>query len=612
MEIHDELLEPLKLYQYELSYKHQDNIDEYFNKLTEQSGVDIGANEQTCKEYYNLLKEIDDNRSKLNGQRGLRGFLIFLTILFFVVGTILIIISAMGILPYPAIGYSVGPLLILLGIGAIILNSIVISKKISSLSGKVDVLNKKANEKLAVAKEQMACLNALYDWNIPSKLVTKTTPIIQMDDYFKVERHYHMVENYHMKATNGDNVSTLFVQSGTLVGNPFVFERDYVQVMYQQTYTGSITITWVTYARDNKGNSYPVTHTQTLTATITKPAARFYTDTALVYACEAAPNLSFSRTKSSANSMNERDLEKFEKSWDKKLKKMQEDNIKGSFTPLGNSKFEGLFHALDRNNEVEFRLLFTPLAQKNMINLIMSKTPYGDDFAFTKRKMINIIHSDHAQTLRFDGNPYSFLGFDYKKAKENFTNYNMKYFQGIFYDFAPLLSIPLYQQHRDFNYTYKGTSPSNYTAHECEVLCNFMDEEIFKPEKCDTHIILKASFLDKSGPVDFFNIHSYGYEKVPRVEYVTKMGGDGHLHTIPVHWFEYILVEKDTPVAMVYVGGSRQTYNQNYAAVRELLSTCAQSDDIIYQRGLLAFAINEGCTSINSDALINIISHKEE
>lgn len=612
MEIQDELLEPLKLYQYELSYKHQDNIDEYFKNLTEQSGVDIESNEQTCKEYYNLLKEIDDNRGKLNGQRGLRGFLIFLIIFSFIVGTILIILSAAGILPYPAIGYSVGPFLILLGIGLIVINSIVIAKKISSLSSKVDVLNKKANEKLAIAKEQMAALNALFDWNVPSKLVTKTTPIIQMDDYFKVERHYHMVENYGMKPYNNDNVSTIFVQSGTLVGNPFVYERDYVQVMYQQTYTGSITISWVTYARDSKGRTYPVTHTQTLTATISKPAARFYTDTALIYACEAAPNLTFSRTKSNANSMSEKDLDKFERNWDKKLKKMQEDNIKGTFTPLGNSKFEGLFNALNRNNEVEFRLLFTPLAQKNMINLIMSKKPYGDDFAFTKRKMINVIHSDHAQTLKFDGNPYNFLGFDYQKMKENFTNYNMRYFQGIYYDFAPLLSIPLYQQTRDFDYEYKGHCPSNYTAYEAEVLCNYMDEDVFKPEKCDTSVILKATFIAKQGPVDIFNIHSYGFEKVPRVEYVTKMGGDGHLHTIPVHWFEYILVEKDTPIAMLYVGGSRPSFNQNFSAVKELLSTCALSDDIIYQRGLLAFALGDNTLSLDSNALIKITSHKEE
>lgn len=610
--LEEELLEPLKHYKHELSYKHQDNIEAYFNELTQKSGVDVEANKATCKQYYEYLATLEKLNRKLNGQKGLRGLMIFGTILFFVVGTLFILLSAFKVLPLPAVFISVGVLLIVLGIVLIVINTVVTSKKLAILQKNIAELQGKADKLKELAYSQMASLNSLYDWGIPAKLMSKTTPIIKMDKFFNRDRFVHMVENYGMKETTPENVSTVFVQSGTMLNNPFMYERDYVQKMYQKTYTGSIVISWTTYSRDSKGNSYPVTHTQTLTATITRPAPNYFLDTALIYASEAAPKLSFSRNKSDANSMSDKELSKLDEKWDKKLKKMAEDKINSSFTPLSNSKFEGLFQAFDRDNEVEFRLLFTPLAQKNMIDLITSKQPYGDDFRFVKRKMINVIRSDHAQHLDFDGNPYHFIGFDYEKAKENFMQYNMKYFQGIFYDFAPLLSIPLYQQHKEYVFTPSGSYKPNNTAYETEVMVNFMDDEQFKPKDCATHVILKAEFARNLGKADLYNIHSYGFRTEPRCEFVSKMGGDGHMHSIPVNWEEYLPVEKSTPVVIMQVDGNKNEFVNNKARIIELISKYSSSNDIIYQRGLLSFPVNEGLSNFSGEELIKIFSHKED
>ena len=611
MELNEELLEPLKLYNYELKYKHQDNIESFFNDLTQQSGVDVGANKATCDEYYAYLDQLKKIRRKLDGKKGLKGFLIFLTVAGFIVGTLFIVLSALGILKLPAVFISIGVFLILVGILCIVINCTVMSKKIQVLEEKMRDLQQKADEKLKLANEQMAALNSLYDWGIPAKLMSKTTPIIKTDENFLPERYVHMVENYNMKPCNGDNVSTIFVQSGTVLENPFVYERDYVQEMYQKVYTGSIVISWVTYSRDSKGNSYPVTHTQTLTATITRPAPNYFLDTALIFATEAAPRLSFSRNRGEGNSLQEKDLPKFEAKWDKKLKKMQEDKVKSSFTPLSNSKFEGLFNALNRDNEVEFRLLFTPLAQKNMISLLMSKKPYGDDFRFIKKKMINVIRSDHAQSLDFDGNPYHFRTFDYEKAKSYFFNYNMNYFQGIFYDFALLLSIPLYQQHKEYSFTPSGKYKAHTTAYEAEVLANFMDEKIFEPEDCRTHIILKAEYARSFGKADLYIIHSYGFRTEERLEIIEKMGGDGHLHGVPVPWEEYLPVEDSHSTIVINVGGNRNDFMMNRDKICELISSFAISNDIIYQRGLLSFPVRDDITGFNGEELIKLFSHKE-
>ena len=78
---------------------------------------------------------------------------------------------------------------------------------------------------------------------------------------------------------------------------------------------------------------------------------------------------------------------------------MVEKSIKSgkkAFNRLPNEEFEALFMALDRDNEVEFRLLFTPLAQKNMISILRAKNVgFGDDFIFKKRKELNYIKSMH-------------------------------------------------------------------------------------------------------------------------------------------------------------------------------------------------------------------------
>ena len=611
MDYREELLEPIKFYKYELIHSHDDKINAFFDNLTQQSNIDVEGNRLTCKEHYSFVEKANQARNKLNSNKGLRGFLIAMTIICFIVGTILPIASIIIKKLYEIL-IPIGVLLILLGVGLIIINSLVLSKRIEKYQKELDSNTKAAEEKKNLAYEQVAPLSVLFDWGIPAKIVTETTPIIQMDQNFTTKRCNHFVANYGWKDTNPDNVSAIFVQSGTVVGNPFMYERDYVQIMFNETYTGTLVITWTTYSVDSKGNTRAIHHTQTLVAHYVHPAARFFLDTALIYANEAAPHLSFSRKSSNANQMSEKEIEKGTNDFEKKLQKKVEKNTSSNFTPLGNTKFEYLFNALDRDNEVEFRLLFTPLAQKNMIEAITSKAPFGDDFSFTKKKMINVIRSSHAQTLSFDGNPYHYYSFDYDVMRNNFINYNKAYFEGIYYDFVPLLSIPLYQQHRDYdpkeNTGYKGT----VTLYEAEVLSNFMSIDIFKPEKCDTNLILKASFLARNGDVNIFNIHSYGFNKIPMTTIVPKVGGDGLTHGVPVHYFEYEKVEKDTPVVVMNVEQNREAYRQNKDRLIELLSKYSTSSDIIYQRGLLAFPLKEGISTIDGEEIKKLFSLKED
>lgn len=54
---------------------------------------------------------------------------------------------------------------------------------------------------------------------------------------------------------------------------------------------------------------------------------------------------------------------------------------------MGDAEFDVLWGATDRDHEVEFRLLFTPLAKKQLLDLMKDKEiAYGDNFNFFKRK----------------------------------------------------------------------------------------------------------------------------------------------------------------------------------------------------------------------------------
>jgi hypothetical protein len=91
---------------------------------------------------------------------------------------------------------------------------------------------------------------------------------------------------------------------------------------------------------------------------------------------------------------------------------------------MSNSDFEVLFDALDRNNEVQFRTLFTPLAQTNMVELIRSSSGYGDDFNFIKQNRTNKIVTQHSQGRVINLLASAYFSYSFDIIKENFINKN--------------------------------------------------------------------------------------------------------------------------------------------------------------------------------------------
>ena len=591
-----DLLEPLHFYKTQLKDAFHENGEEYFKKLTEKAQTDVEGNKEACKKYYAEQAKISSLNKDLGKKRAGKGWTIFGMIMMLIIAVAMVVLYFV-ITGFPLIVSILVPILMVGGFIGLIFVVKSINKVIKGLNEVIAKHNKTANEYKAQAEKTMASLNALFEANMAIPLMSKTTPVVDLDREFDPEKYSYLHDKYGYETTASIDESVLFVQSGNILGNPFIIEKTYNQRMRDHKYTGTLTISWTERVSDGKGGYRTVYRTQTLYAYVTAPEPTYYNRTTLVYGNGAAPNLSFSRSPTGHGNDDDKKLEKYVRDFDKDLDKKVEKDLKNGgkgFTRLHNEQFEALFNALDRNNETEFRLLFTPLAQKNMVNLIRDQEHigYGDDFSFRKCKQLNYIHAGHLEGSEYlDCGPQKLRHFDYEECHRNFINYCDRYCKEIYFALAPLVAIPLYQQHKTREYIYDGKFGHNVTTAEAEAAANNHDWKLFKhPATRSLGVILKSRFAKVNDTVDECIITAHSFQGIDRVTYVSVYGGDGKYHQVPVHWIEYNRIQKDTPFA---IGRAKEDnwpeFNTNYGNYKELLSRYQISDTVLFKKGLFSF-----------------------
>ena len=611
MKLEHDMTEPLKVYNYFLKEEVHLAAEAYFDGLVLKNGIDAEYNRQLMRDLGKARAAIEKFNGKLNGKKTLRTLSIIGIVLFFIAAIIILVAAIFNWSTHWWLLF-ISLACIAVGVGLIFVIVKVINKKIKALKERLAKLKAKADEILQEAKNQMEPLNRDYDWNAPAKIFDDAFSLVKFDQYFDQNKYYYLRDKYGFKE-NEDNISSIYVQSGSILGNPFIVERNRVREIRQHTYTGTLTIHWTTVSGSGKNRTVHH-HTQTLTATVTKPRPEYFTETWLVYGNEAAPRLSFSRNPCPASSYDEKKLKKyvenFEKDFDRKIK-----NAKPGAkvqTMMSNTEFEALFGATNRDNDVEFRLLFTPLAQKNLIDLV-KHSPFGDDFRFIKNKELNYILSNHMQNADIDTDPEVFRNYDHDAGRKYFVDYVDKYFAAFYFDLAPLMSIPLYQMHESFESIFKGTLDPNVTSFESEMIANHFDQSLFKHPDSDTEAILKRTVVKKNGNKgDLVLVHAHSYKAIPHTDFITKMGGDGLPHQVPVTWYEYIELEQVTPLAVQTCHASEKKFRNGIQnqALRDFLSRLDKRGIIIYQRGLISFFLNNANSSYNEDELDNYIQEE--
>lgn len=499
---------PLEEFDSKYRDAHAKRTNEFFEDLVRESHIDIEQNRKTVKLYHEYKENLAKLKKKLNWWRFLR-VLMCITL-------VLIPLVVMKTIP-----------------------------KIRGIRAEIEEADKRADELMLEANNQMHPLNKLFTDRDALDIIEATIPLLTFAPCFSAKQEADMKINYDFAEANNDEQSTLDVLAGDYNENPFLFENKVIHTMGTETYHGSLTIRWTETYFDSNGKLRTRTKTQTLHASVTKPKPFYNTQVVLNYCAQGGPDLSFSRDASHLELKSEREIEKIVKRGEKKLKKKTDKAIKQNkdFMSMSNSDFEVLFDALDRTNEVQFRTLFTPLAQTNMVGLILSKLGYGDDFHFIKTKRTNRIVSKHSQGRVINLLPGSYISHSYDIIKENFIGKNIDFFKAVYFDFAPLLAIPLYQERPVHSLKPIPDYSQLYSLKECEVLANALDDAYVVHPDTKTKAILKSSFVSSKDGIDKTCITAYSYDIEPRVDLVSVFGGDGFYHDVPVEWDEYIPLE---------------------------------------------------------------------
>ncbi len=584
------IFEPRKLYETKFKEEFNENSDEYFESLVTKSGISKDENRALVKKYREALSNKNTALKNANKTKTLKTLCIVFSVILILFGFVFLAMSTLSIVARIIIS----AVAIIIG-GVLIYLAIKLNKKIKEqdkITSKYDVECKKL---LNECYKSMEPLNALYDWTICQDIMEKTTPLIDLDPYFDPNKFEYMHEKYKFEDSVNKNQSTNYVLSGNINGNPFLVLNTFNTEMGKKTYTNSIVIHWTTTERNSKGETRTVSHSQTLTASVTKPCPTYFYDTRLVYTNDGAPNLKFSRLPTVKSNLSDKDIEKMVKKGESDLQKMTEKAVTkgGTFNAMANTKFEVMFNALDRNNEKEYRLMFTPLAQQNITDLLQN-SPYGDDFAFYKINYLNYIFSKHSQSQNYKISPYEFVDYDIDNAKTKFLNITSKFFKGLYFDLAPLLAIPLYQQTKTEEYIYEESYEAYNTRYEQETLANQFDVNLLKHPDSSTNVILKCELNSKDEDTDYITITAHSYKAIRHVDVISKMGGDGRMHNIPVTWYEYVPLEKKTNMAMSKIDATRNKFNNS----NELINKLASNKKLVFERGLISYIVSNEISSM--------------
>ena len=127
----------------------------------------------------------------------------------------------------------------------------------------------------------------------------------------------------------------------------------------------------------------------------------------------------------------------------KELDRMQTKTKDITFTKLEDELFETMFESYNRSNEISYRMMFTPAARNNYINILKNNNlGYGDIYDIKKLDKYFLTDVYFPQDESIDYMFYFDNMVDIKKIRAEFIKSQLRYFRIIFFIFAPILSIP--------------------------------------------------------------------------------------------------------------------------------------------------------------------------
>lgn len=567
----DYIYDPLTEYINVFRDRFKKVTEDTFEELVSEAKIDIDANRKTCRQFEQTQKDIANVKRKITC---IKVFCIFLWVIVVSITTI-----ALLSLVQPRIWITI--IIMVIPVLTVLLLLMKVHPFLRKLKETHDDLSGQAQALNTQAWEQMQPLNRLYDWDVLTRMITKTVPGLEFDPYFTAQRLADLKVTYDWDDSFSTERSVIFSHSGLINGNPFVICRTRKMEMGSKIYTGSKTIHWTTQEKDKNGKWHTVSHSQTLIASYEAPYPEYPEKVRLIYGNTAASNLVFNRKQSGLAGKERTSLYKRKMNF---LRKKARDLVGADYAMLTNEEFETCFDTSNRNNNVEFAVLFTPVAQESMLNLLKDhEAGYGDDFDFDKNNMINTIEANHMQELSLDMNPCNYQNFDFDKAKHEFYELNSQYFRAIYFCLAPILCIPVYQHIRPQQDIYGHDMKRQSAFWEHEALANFWGQQYFMDPSCVTQCILKTSITSMEDSNKTITVFAHGFRVEKRIAYFDVKGNDGQYHSVPVQWDEYLPV---TGTGNIYLHedndlNDEATQQQRLSHINDVLSSSNLS---VYRR----------------------------
>ena len=428
----------------------------------------------------------------------------------------------------------------------VILSFALIIPAIKKLSARISELEKEIREKYAAATEYLFPLYSSFSWNTFPALISRIIPQLQFDDFLTTERLADFKENFGLLIQDEPESTMTGSHSGTFFGYPFVLTEDRNFHWGEQVWSNSITVSYTVYVTGPDGKRTSQTRTEILTASVTKPCPEFQSEKNLFFAHDAAPELSYSRSPSSLSGEKGFFTALGKKYRMHKLRKLEQNlTDESQYTMMSNREFEVLYKSENRDHEIGFRLLFTPLAQQYMVKLLNDTgAGYGDDFCLRKTNRITCIASEHLNSTPVAQEPFYTDMYDLQKIKASFMANSEDFFRRIYFAFAPLFLIPLYNEPR---IDPPAAGPETVSENELEGAAFYYSEH-YKPPQSITENIFNIGKFRRSGAVVSAVVESIGFRGETHVEYIPRTAGNGRVYTVPVEWVEYIPVTQCTPI----------------------------------------------------------------
>lgn len=545
------LSEPLEAYRSYLNEQHYRLVRETLDALIRRSAVDGAANQWTVRDLNRILARLISFRKKLAFLRGLDAGILFLLVLSASGGVVAFVLYCMG----HVFTHSLKFILVsfLLTLSTALLRALWMKQKIARVTAEVSRLEAQQQTLEAQAWDEMAPLNHLFTWDTVTDIIRKILPEITFDRLHSQAHLEDLTDNLDWRMHLTEKISVSDLQSGDIAGNPFVIAKGKTVKMLKKRYSGTKTV-WVSKRTVNaEGRSVTRRVPEVLAADIERPFPDYREVAFVLLGSDAAPNLNFSREPSRHSGKEDTFFNRLAKRRTTKQLEAFSRNLTDEygFTMMANREFETLFHATDRSDEREFRLLFTPYAQQQMVALLNDTTiGYGDDFQMIKEKRSTLLFPEHLQTANIALDPAQFYHYDLEQIKKTFLSFNLDYFKHLYFALAPLLTIPLYCHLRNktkhtLHREYFETSPW-----ENEVIANVYGDAAFRHPECATPCILKTE-TRSHGDVTIFDVTAHGYREIPRTEWISVADSNGNYHKVPVEWFEYAPVQQTSRVIAV-------------------------------------------------------------